>query len=621
MVLFWISRLFKIKSLPVSRPGRKQSCKGRCLPTLESLDDRVLPSVTASFNPQVGVLTVLGDAGNNNITISRDAAGKILVNGGAVNILGSSFPFGSTPTVANTTTITVFGQAGNDTITLDETNGALPKALLFGGDGNDVLTGGSGADQLFGQSGDDILMGKGGNDLLFGGDGNDVLIGGAGNDQVFGQSGNDLLIWNPGDGSDTFDGGTGQDDMVFNGSNASEQVNLTANGSRLSFTRDVGNILMDVNGIERVDFNALGGADTVNVGDLTGTGVTQVNINLESTPGSGVGDNQPDTVIVNGTRANDTINVMGQGTTASVVGLSATVTITGSEAANDSLIVRGQDGDDVISASTLPAGIIKLTEDGGAGNDRLIGSQGNDLLLGGDGNDFIDGKQGSDVALMGAGDDTFQWDPGDGSDTVEGQDGNDAMIFNGSNANENIDISANGQRVRLFRDVGNVTMDVNDVERIDVNALGGSDTITVNDLSGTAVTQLNLDLGSPPGSGVGDNAVDTVIVNGTADSDAIAITSDATGITIAGLAAQIHIAGSEPTDRLNVNAGAGDDVVDARGLAAGAIQLTIDGGDGDDVLFGSAGNDVLLGGAGDDVLFAGSPQNTLDGGPGDNVLS
>ena len=37
---------------------------------------------------------------------------------------------------------------------------------------------------------------------------------------------------------------------------------------------------------------------------------------------------------------------------------------------------------------------------------------------------------------MGAGDDTFVWNPGDGSDTVEGQDGNDTMQFNGANVND-----------------------------------------------------------------------------------------------------------------------------------------------------------------------------------------
>ena len=42
--------------------------------------------------------------------------------------------------------------------------------------------------------------------------------------------------------------------------------------------------------------------------------------------------------------------------------------------------------------------------------------------------------------------------------------------------------------MRFFRDIANVTMDLNDVEAIDFNALGGADTIAVNDLSGTDVT-------------------------------------------------------------------------------------------------------------------------------------
>ena len=36
----------------------------------------------------------------------------------------------------------------NDVISLNETNGPLPAAALFGGDGNDTLTGGTGDDQL-----------------------------------------------------------------------------------------------------------------------------------------------------------------------------------------------------------------------------------------------------------------------------------------------------------------------------------------------------------------------------------------------------------------------------------------------------------------------------------------
>ena len=155
-----------------------------------------------------------------------------------------------------------------------------------------------------------------------------------------------------------------------------------------------------------------------------------------------------------------------------MIGLSAVVTIANMEGANDQLIINGLGGDDRINASTVVAGVMQLTIDGGAGNDTILGSQGDDKLLGGDGNDFVDGNQGNDVALLGAGDDTFVWNPGDGSDVVEGGDGIDTMLFNGANIAENIDISANGERVRFTRDVANITMDLNDVEHIQLHRAG-----------------------------------------------------------------------------------------------------------------------------------------------------
>ena len=74
--------------------------------------------------------------------------------------------------------------------------------------------------------------------------------------------------------------------------------------------------------------------------------------------------------------------------------------------------------------------------------------------------------------------------PSDGSDTVEGRDGVDRLEFNGANVSENIDISANGARVR---DVANITMDLNDVEPIRFQALDGADNVVIHDLSGTDV--------------------------------------------------------------------------------------------------------------------------------------
>ena len=41
---------------------------------------------------------------------------------------------------------------------------------------------------------------------------------------------------------------------------------------------------MDLNGVESVNFTALGGADTITVNDLTGTDVTEVNLDLAASP-------------------------------------------------------------------------------------------------------------------------------------------------------------------------------------------------------------------------------------------------------------------------------------------------------------------------------------------------
>src|SRR5204862_7035602 len=128
-------------------------------------------------------------------------------------------------------------------------------------------------------------------------------------------------------------------------------------------------------------------------------------------------------------------------------------------------VVNGLGGDDRISSATLPATIVALTIDGGAGNDVITGGDGADTLRGGDGDDLITGGRGNDIALMGAGRDTFVWDAGDGSDTVEGQADFDTMVFNGANITENMDLSANGTRLSLFRDVATITMDPNEVEQ------------------------------------------------------------------------------------------------------------------------------------------------------------
>ena len=239
------------------------------------------------------------------------------------------------------------------------------------------------------------------------------------------------------------------------------------------------------------------------------------------------------------------------------------------------------DGDDVvrIDDGNGAFGDIATTIDGGAGADSLAGGSGAELLLGGDGNDAIDGNRGNDVAFMGAGDDTFVWDPGDGSDVVEGQEGADTMLFNGAGGPEQVDLSANGNRLRFFRTQGTITMDTRSVERVDFNALGGADTVTVNDLTGTDVTSVNVDLAGAIGGSAGDGSADRVVVNGTNGNDTIDVSGDAGGVKVSGLAATIGVLHSEgASDRLEINtlAGAVDTVVRG-GLAPGAVQLIVDG--------------------------------------------
>ncbi len=122
--------------------------------------------------------------------------------------------------------------------------------------------------------------------------------------------------------------------------------------------------------------------------------------------------------------------------------------------------------------------------------------------------------------------------------------------------------------------------------------------MVVHDLTGTSVTTVNVNLGS------NDGAPDSVTVEGTAGADVISVSSDQAGVVVAGLHTQVNITGAESAnDRLIINAGDGDDVVSAGGLAANAIGLVANGGNGNDVLIDGAGNDVLTGGLGNTVVI------------------
>jgi Ca2+-binding RTX toxin-like protein len=565
----------KLVNLFVDREGRQRP--SRRVPRveltgLELLDRRILPAVTAVFSAAQGVLTVTGDAQDNTIAVSRDAGGTILVNNGAVTVQGG------TGTVANTSLIQVVGLGGNDNLSLNETNGALPSANIDGGAGNDAIAGG------------------GGNDTLTGGAGNDIFRFDA--DNALGSD----MINEAGGGVDRLDfSATTTRAVSINLGNAAAQV-INAG---LTLTLSAGNTIENVTG------GALG--DT-----LTGNGLNNVieggGGNDTLTGGAGNDTFRFDT---DNALGSDTINESGGGV--DILDFSATktraVTVDLSQAA----------------AQVVNAGLI-LTLSSGTTIENVNGGALGDILTGNALNNTITGMGGNDTMTGGAGNDTFRFDTDNalGSDTInESGGGVDTLDFSATTTTfVNIDLGNAAAQVvnaglTLTLSAGNTIENVTGGalgDSLRGNALnnvieggGGDDFLSGG--AGNDTFRFNTDhaLGSDMINESGGGGVDTLDFSATTNR---AVNID---LTIHN-AAQVVNAGLTLTlfgiDTIeNVIGGASGDTINGNGL-----NNVIDGGAGNDTVTGGAGNDTLSGGAGDDVLEGGIGTDILDGGTGNNIL-
>jgi RTX calcium-binding nonapeptide repeat (4 copies)/FG-GAP-like repeat len=186
----------------------------------------------------------------------------------------------------------------------------------------------------------------------------------------------------------------------------------------------------------------------------------------------------------------------------------------------------------------------------------------------------------------------------------------------GSNADERIDVSTNGQNVgpllRVFRNIDGATTTAGGIERIEVDALGGADIITVNDLEGTSAMEVVVDLAGTPNGTTGDGQRDRVNVNGETGiaGNAIAVEFNNGAVQVLGLDAIVTIEHAEAEDELRITTFGAADLIGASDLAAGHIRLSLFGGAGNDMLYGSQGDDTLEGGSGADQLIAGAGIDT-----------
>ena len=106
---------------------------------------------------------------------------------------------------------------------------------------------------------------------------------------------------------------------------------------------------------------------------------------------------------------------------------------------------------------------------------------------------MVTGGGGPDTIIGGTKDDTIVWNTFDGSDVVDGGPGTDSLFFQSGSSDgtadgydhDTIAIVQNGAGFALYRDSGNVSMDVQNTEVLLLNTFGGNDTVATTGLAGT----------------------------------------------------------------------------------------------------------------------------------------
>ena len=294
---------------------------------------------TLVWNNGDGSDTLNGDVGNDGVEVNGSPTlGDVFT----INASAGRVQFHRTNLVpftldASAERFQVNGLGGNDSLTASIGVGALTLLSVDGGTGDDTVTGSDGADLLQGGEGNDVLTGAGGDDRIAGDRGSDTMNGGGGDD---------TLVWNNGDGSDVVNGGDGSDDVEVNGAPAAGDIDtVQPNGPRIRFDRtNLVPFTLDIGSSETMHDNALGGDDTITVGDVGKYRVT-------GDGGSGndtlTGGRSSETFL--GGTGNDTINPGG--------GID---------------VVDGSAGDDQVNVRDQTADVAE----GGSGNDSVNADQG-----------------------------------------------------------------------------------------------------------------------------------------------------------------------------------------------------------------------------------------------------
>ncbi|MEZ5842691.1 MAG: calcium-binding protein [Hyphomicrobiaceae bacterium] len=346
--------------------------------------------------------------------------------------------------------ITLQGRLGADHLI-----GGIAGDIIFGGVDSDVdtLDGGNGNDTLLFNTGD-ILLGGAGNDtavaddptsagvtlVLGAGHGIETVLGGAGNDTLDASASTTSVQLHARGGTDTLIGGAVNDLLYFDG--AGDQL-TGGGGTDIAVAVDptsAGTSVTILAGVEVV--YGAGGADVIDASATTAANL-DTRLNLYGNAGSDVitGGSANDSLYggadadtLDGGDGNDVLffttgdtliggNGSDYGVAEDLAGASVALGATSGVEA-----LYGNVGGDTLDASAMTT---RVTLDGRAGNDTIIGGTASDLLFGGTGNDTITG---------GAGGDFFYFANGFGTDTItDFEDGSDRFNLAAISGLDNFD--------------------------------------------------------------------------------------------------------------------------------------------------------------------------------------
>ncbi|WP_310446220.1 calcium-binding protein [Thiobacillus sp.] len=396
--------------------------------------------------------------------------------------------------------------------------------------------------------------------VVFGSDNDDLLTGQGKADRLYGGSGSDSLTGNA--GNDYLEGGAGNDTYTFATGDGFDTV-LDSDGSgviKLGTVEAKGSAGLDPTKWIKLSDDSY--ADTQN-------GITYTVLIIDSEPQLLI--NQGDSnVLIKGWEEGELGIALGAGTTPAT------------PVTPDQL--TGTAGADYLnSPSTTPREVT-----GGAGKDFIFGTAGADRLDGGADSDWIVGGAGADVITG-----------GDGADYIVGL----------------------GAQTRIDGGAGNDIIDAR------LGASGGSQASPID--SATAWADLSQYLAPvytavfPPDGSDTTLSIWGGLTNGTVGGTSTkgnGWTYQFTFTQVNGVT-QIEDRYFHPTQ------------TGAQGIASGLVfnlydqpaatgaGITVDGGDGDDLINGGAGMDVLLGGMDQDRLWGNGGRDMLEGGNGNDVLS